>query len=284
VVGQHRGQVEQLVIVLGLAVEQLAEAAGLEQVPRVDALLVVVARLGHHVLQPGLLLDLLEHGGLLHGHAGGHGRDHVPAPLHAPPHVLGVVRGAGEDRHGVDVFGLLEHDLQRVVDLVALVVALQARAPRGIQVGHAGHHAVGVLVPVEAGAEAAAHHAHADLLATFRRVGPTHGAQRRAGRHEARRRRAGQLQKRASREARGIGFEARTLLGVTHSSVPSQLVGLRGALVQGSVYTAGPPAANGPCNSSTTDCQSVLQPPDAACGASQGRMKKNEQRTMNNGQ
>ena len=95
-----------VVVVLRLGVEQLAKPAGAEQVARVDVLLAVPARFGHHVLEPRLLLDFLEHVGVLQRQACGHGRHDVPAVFEAHPSVLGVVRCAGENRHRVDVLAL----------------------------------------------------------------------------------------------------------------------------------------------------------------------------------
>ena len=118
-----------IVVILRLGVEQLAKRAGAEQVARVDVLLAVPARFGHHVLEPRLLLDFLEHVRVLERQARGHGRHNVPAAFETHPGVLGVIRAAGKNRHGVDVLGFLEHDLERIVDRVAAEPLTQSLAP-----------------------------------------------------------------------------------------------------------------------------------------------------------
>ena len=173
-------EVERLqagMLVLGLAVVDLAELALLVELPHGDRRLLVVAGLGHHVGQAGGLDGVEQTLGLLDPAAqrGRHGGDRVLAMLHHLGDVLDVIGRLGEDRHGVDV--LIQHQFfERLVRLGALVDLHEPFAALGPQVADRLDDAVGVLVPLEIRAEPAADDADPDLLR--RRVDRQGGIQR----------------------------------------------------------------------------------------------------------
>src|SRR5262249_42030128 len=101
----------------------------------------------------------------------GHGTDDMLARLQGCHTVRNVIWRLGENRHGIDVDRLLEHDLHRIIDLVAFVSLAQRLSPVRAQIGYAGNDAVGASVRLTASSKAAAHPADAQLSPSFRLVG-----------------------------------------------------------------------------------------------------------------
>ncbi len=154
----------EIVIILALRIEDLAESTLLIEIPRINARLAVIARLRHHVPAAGLLFDGAKLVGVFQAHTSGHRGNHVQAMLHAHLHVFDVRRGVAENRDRVQIVPFLQHVFERVIHAVATVGISQLGPAHGIEVGHRGDHAARMFMPMEAAAEPAAYHRHADLL------------------------------------------------------------------------------------------------------------------------
>ena len=100
--------------------------------------------------------------GVVQIHAGGHGREAVLALLHGQRDVTPVAGRVGKHGDGVDL--VVQHEfLQRLVGLLAGEDLHEEVAAVGLQIADRLDDAVGMLMPGEAAAESAAHHADADL-------------------------------------------------------------------------------------------------------------------------
>jgi hypothetical protein len=85
--------------------------------------------------------------------------------------VRNVIRRLGENRHGIDVARLFEHDFHGIIDLIAFVNVAQCLSPIRAQIRYAGNDAVGVLMPLKGSPKTAAHNADSHLSSRFRLVG-----------------------------------------------------------------------------------------------------------------
>jgi hypothetical protein len=83
-----------------------------------------------------------------------------------------VIRRFSENRHGIDVARLLEHDLHGIIHLIAFVNLAQYLSPIRTQIGYAGNDAVGVLMPLKGCSKMPAHDADSHISPRFRLVGP----------------------------------------------------------------------------------------------------------------
>ena len=155
-----------VVIVLALGIHQPPKPARLVDLPHRVAIVVIRARLGHHVRQASLLHGLYELLGVLdRAVRGRHARHHVLAVVEGVQAVLGVAGGVGrhEDRFDLRV---LHQDLQRFVRLRAPAGLHQVGAALGDQVAHGDHLDVRMVLKAEGRAHATdpvAHNAQANL-------------------------------------------------------------------------------------------------------------------------
>jgi hypothetical protein len=143
------------VVILALGVDEPAEPAGVIDLPHGVAVLAVTTRLGHHVLQAGLLHRLHELSGLFeHPPHRGHRGHRMLAVVEHFDAVLRVVGGVGryEDRLDCPV---LDQLLQRVIGLVAAAGLHQAVSPLGDQVADRDDLDVRMVLEAEVGAEPA---------------------------------------------------------------------------------------------------------------------------------
>ena len=159
-------RLRHVVVVLAFGVDELAEAAGLVDLPHGVAVVVEGRRLEHHVL-PAAGLDRLEQlvGVLERAEDGRHGRGHVLAVLEHLDAVPGVARGVGGHEDGLDRV-VLDQLFQRRIGLLAAAGLGQLRAAVGNQVADGRHRDVRMVLEAERRAEladAVADDAHADL-------------------------------------------------------------------------------------------------------------------------
>ena len=212
--------VAHVMVILDFRVKHLAKDVRREQVPCEYALGPVIARLGHHVLQARLLLQFLQHCGFFQRRADGHRRYHMQPAVHAHLDVPRVIGRAGENGHRIHVAFSCQQVFQRVVDIVAAIIALQRLAAGRVQVRDGRHRAVGMFVPVERGAESAAHHRQTHFPATLRRVRPARSQPHvgGCGQHGCTRR--PQLKERAARERTSLFLVRQRLQMVNHGRSP----------------------------------------------------------------